>query len=268
MKITQHLDLLMAAVSLRKAWLIKRGRIEGDPATPGPWEALTPIIHAEYQHECGVAMRITKCLIDTQGHRTLHVNNYLRGRSPLVMGIYGERGDGTKPIITKAKLDTKTGLYKWEIGSNSAKNEIFSVLTVLAPGPLYVHFPWELEESYFKEIYSEVSLFSRFKQVKRRNEALDELAYNLAAYLIATKNYSIEQYTAMVVKAQQEMAAPDPEPERYIEAAPVVAPEGISETFKPAPAPIVVVSSPRPAPRPVRQAPRANSFVNSYKHRY
>jgi phage terminase large subunit GpA-like protein len=132
-------------------------------------------------------------LIDTQGHQTQHVNRYLKGKGPTVQGIYGARTQG-KPIITKSKKDAATGLRKWEIGTENAKTDIFQALQMDHPGPLYIHFPFCLTEEYFKELYSERKINGKFKQIgQRRNEKLDELGYNLAAYYISVKNFTAEQ---------------------------------------------------------------------------
>jgi phage terminase large subunit GpA-like protein len=228
----------------REAWVVKSGRIDGDPATPGPWASLAQVIYADYKHESGTLMKVAKCVIDTQGHQTTHVNKFLKGKGPLVQGIFGGR-TGNKPIITKAKRETQTGLRKWEIGTENAKTDIFSALTVSTPGPLFFHFPWELDEAYFKELYSERKINGHFKQIgSRRNEKLDELGYNLAAFYIATKNYTIEQYAQMITEAKEVMEEPDdasPEVEEAMEG---------SETPKDSPVPV------QAAPKVSKAAPR------------
>ncbi|MEI6569708.1 MAG: terminase gpA endonuclease subunit, partial [Verrucomicrobiota bacterium] len=202
----------------REAWVIKSGRIEGDPATPGPWEALHKVIQTKYRHELGVLLGIEKVLIDTGGHKTTHVNQFLKGKGPIVQGLYGARQAG-KPIITKAKRDSSTGLRKWEIGTENAKTDIFQMLSTQSPGSLYIHFPFELDEEYFKELYSErKDSQGKFHKIgSRRNEKLDELAYNLAAYWIATKNYNMEQRKELVLSAVTELNTPD-EPDEAEEA--------------------------------------------------
>ena len=189
----------------REAWVYLSGRIEGDPSTPGPWEALSKIIYSKYRHENGTEIGIEKVLIDTQGHQTQHVNRYLKGKGPMVQGIYGARQQG-KPIITKAKRDSHTGLRKWEIGTENAKTDIFQMLTTEKPGPLYIHFPFECNEEYFKELYSERKINGQFKKIgSRRNEKLDELAYNLGAYYICLKNYTMEQRAEILKQATSDM---------------------------------------------------------------
>jgi len=204
------LDYTVAAWGMeRECWIIKSGRIEGDPAMPGPWDALTQVLTKDFKHESGINMRIEKVLIDTGGHKTQHVNKYLKGKGPLVQGIYGSSAIG-KPIITKAKRDTKTGLRKWEIGVNNAKTDIFQMLSTEKPGALYIHFPFELEEEYFKELYSEIKIGGLFKQVgSRRNEKLDELGYSLAAYYICEKNCSMEKRKAIMDGVIKDMKVPE-----------------------------------------------------------
>jgi phage terminase large subunit GpA-like protein len=196
----------------RECWIVRSGRIEGDPSTPGPWDALTQVLYAKYRHESGLQMGITQCLIDTQGHQTTHVNRWLKGKGSLVRGCYGARQPG-KPIITKAKKDQHTGLRRWEIGTENAKTDIYQALTVTNPGPLFIHFPFECDEDYFKELYSERKVGSHFKQIgQRRNEKLDELVYNLACYYILLKNYTMEQRADLLQLSIQDLHEPD-EPE-------------------------------------------------------
>lgn len=185
----------------RECWVIDTGRIDGDLDTPGPWAKLQEIISKQYKHESGLELPIEKVLIDTQGHQTTQVNRYLKGRGPLVQGIYGERGPALKPkpIITKPVRDSKTGLRKWEIGSNNAKTDIYSMLATEAPGPRYVHFNLTCGEDYFRELYSYRKVHGKFEDLpSRRHEKLDELAYNLAAYEICLKNYTMEQRASML----------------------------------------------------------------------
>jgi phage terminase large subunit GpA-like protein len=193
----------------RECWVMESGRMDGDPATPGPWEALSEVIYRKYRHESGVEVGIEKVLIDTQGHKTQHVNKYLKGKSPMVQGIYGSRTPN-KPIITKAKRDQHTGLRRWEVGTENAKTDIFQMLSTEKPGPHYIHFPFELEESYFKELFSERKVNGKFKQIgQRRNEKLDELGYNLAAYYICIKNYNMETRKITFTQSSIEMNEPD-----------------------------------------------------------
>jgi phage terminase large subunit GpA-like protein len=195
----------------REGWLIETGRIEGDPAATQPWIELNKIILKKYKHISGILLPIEKVLIDTQGHKTQHVNKFLKGRGPTIQGIYGARTPA-KPIITQAKRDTATGLRKWEIGTEAAKSDIFNMLAIELPGPGYLHFPEsfinsegkevEVTEEYFKELYSERKVGLQFKKIgSRRNEKLDELAYNLAAYYICGKNYNMEDREKMLKEA-------------------------------------------------------------------
>ena len=206
----------------REAWVVESGRIDGDPATPGPWEALHKVILKKYRHDSGAELGIDKVLIDTQGHKTTHVNKFLKGKGPTVQGLYGARTAG-KPIISKAKRDTTTGLRRWEIGTECAKTDIFQMLTVESPGPSYIHFPWECDEAYFKELYSERKVNGKFKQIgQRRNEKLDELGYNLAAYYICIKNYSMEQRLEALVNLKEIMMDPNEDIEETLEPEPEV----------------------------------------------
>lgn len=193
----------------RECWVMESGRIDGDPATPGPWETLHQVIMKKFRHESGIELGIEKVLIDTQGHKTTHVNKFLKGKGPTVQGLFGARQQG-KPIITRAKRDSQTGLRKWEIGTENAKTDIFQMLTISSPGAQYIHFPFELTEEYFKELYSERKVAGKFKQIgQRRNEKLDELGYNLAAYYICIKNYSMEQRRDIILASNQEMKEPE-----------------------------------------------------------
>jgi len=103
-------------------------------------------------------------------------------------------------------------LKRWEIGVNNAKSDIFMMLSTEKAGPNYIHFPFELDEAYFKELYSEKKVDGKFKKLgSRRNEALDTMGYNLAAYYICLKNYSMEARMKTITDSIGESEAVEPE---------------------------------------------------------
>jgi phage terminase large subunit GpA-like protein len=113
-----------------------------------------------------------------------------------VFAIKGDSAEG-KPIKGKASVVDvnhkgrviKRGLKLWWVGTDTAKDLIFSRLTLKDPGPGYVHFSQALNSGYFEGLTSEVrrqvrtttGVKHRWMKVRDRNEPLDTFVYALFA---------------------------------------------------------------------------------------
>ena len=82
------------------------------------------------------------------------------------------------------------------VGTDTAKEVIFSWLQVDEPSPGFIHFPSDVDEEYFEQLTSEKRMvtFSKghkklvFKKIRDRNEALDTFVYSLAAFHVLQPN--------------------------------------------------------------------------------
>lgn len=71
----------------------------------------------------------------------------------------------------------------WLVNTNDLKDSVDADLRREEPGPGYVHFPSWLGEWFFDELRAEVRTPKGWEKVGRRNEALDLMVYNRAAWI-------------------------------------------------------------------------------------
>jgi phage terminase large subunit GpA-like protein len=103
----------------------------------------------------------------------------------------------------------------FSIGTDTAKELIYSRLKITEPGAGYCHFPAHYDETYFKQLTAEkvVTRYNKGFPVRkwekpqgRRNEALDCRVYALAALHIINPNLEL-----LAVKMQEEAEAKEVE---------------------------------------------------------
>lgn len=137
----------------------------------------------------GVEIGVSCALIDS-GHKTKAVYQYTRRRE--VKRIYACKGVGGPgvPIIGRP---TRRGIERaalFAIGTDTAKDLIYSRLQTGEKGSGFMHFPHDRGEDWFRQLTSEVRVtrykngvpFSKFENPsKARNEALDLRVYATAA---------------------------------------------------------------------------------------
>lgn len=182
-----------------QSWTVLHTELFGDPNQPGVWEALDRLLEQPYTHETGAALYIETMAIDT-GYLPQKVYNYCRFRQIKTIAIKGSTV-AAKPIITApSKVDVlwngekiKDGCQLWPVGTNTAKNQIYSRLGMQKPGPGYYHFPFGLSDEYYLQLTAEKKItkyrsgFSIYEWAKMRdrNDVLDCEVYAYAAALRA-----------------------------------------------------------------------------------
>lgn len=183
-------------------WLIDWLTIFGDPKTDTRvWSELEELLLTKtYNHESGAKLKIACSAIDT-GHATQIVYNFCHNRGPSIMAIKG-KGSNTKnpgrPILSKPSyqdliVDGKKkekAIPLWNIGTHTAKSQIYSRLRVLTPGHGMYHFPNSITDDFFQQLTAEKMIirykngYPEYAWVKpsgARNEALDCQVYALSA---------------------------------------------------------------------------------------
>lgn len=193
-------------------WTIAHIVLYGDPNIPpespgSPWAHVDRIRLRSYQREDGVPLKIASMGVDSGGHRTQAVYNYCRFRAPQVFALKGSSNKG-KAIITKPSLvdvlwngsKIALGCQLWEIGTDAAKDTIYSRIQQSVPGPGCYHWPIGLPDDYFLQLTAEKLVTGRNKngfpvlewvKVRERNEALDLEVYAYAAALRAGINWTL-----------------------------------------------------------------------------
>lgn len=176
-------------------WTIDHQVFWGDPSQDAVWEELEEWMGTEYVHAAGTLVPITAFAIDSQGHNTHAVYNFVsrqpRNRVFAVAGRGGNaREKAIKDGVTRVDIDwrgktKRRGLMRWMVGTNLAKDLFFARLHVERPGPGYVHLSSELSDEIFKQLTGEARADvqgprgnrSRWVALRKRVEALDCTVY-------------------------------------------------------------------------------------------
>jgi phage terminase large subunit GpA-like protein len=175
-----------------ESWSIEIGVIDGDPGQLEAWSELTEKLTQVFEGETG-EFRVACAFIDSGFHSQMvyrYVKKHINRKYYACKGM----GDVNKPIISKGTwVGDRPKIRMIPVGTNAAKDEIFSNLKVLEPGPGFCHFPNrpEYDDAYLKQLCAEkkVSRFRMGHEVKvyekvsanARNEALDMRVYAIAA---------------------------------------------------------------------------------------
>jgi phage terminase large subunit GpA-like protein len=184
----------------QESWSLDYRIIYGDPAREEVWQDLDAILEKPIKHASGINMRIACTCIDSGGHHTQEVYAYCKKRS--MRRVFAVKGSSIagKPIVSRPSIANRIRVKLFAVGTDTAKEMIYSRLKLLEPGAGYCHFPASREEQYFKQLTAE-KLVTRYhkgfpvrkweKPAGRRNEALDCRVYALAALHIL--NPDLEQ---------------------------------------------------------------------------
>lgn len=179
-------------------WLVDYQELSGDPGDKREWESvLYPYLKTVFHHWHGAPMVLSAAGIDSGGNHTSQVYDFCeRHASERFFALKGSSLPG-RPIrkgSTSTKTDSKGRPLKrsgkvWWVGTDTAKDLIYSQLMLDKPGPGYIHFSRDLDTTYFKGLTSEErrkkrtvnGVVSYWHQVVDRNEPLDTLVYAMWA---------------------------------------------------------------------------------------
>lgn len=216
-----------------ESWSIRYETLYGDPSTAELWMRLDTALGEIYNHPSHGEMVLRSACIDTGGHYTQQVYNYARQRAGRrVFAIKGVGGEG-KPIVGRPTKNNIGKINLFPVGTDTAKELVYSRLKMQTPGEGYCHFPEGRNEEFFRMLTAEKKMTKYFKgrprrewvKIRSRNEALDCRVYATAA--LAILNLNLE---TVYKRAQNGLLSPD---------------------------------KAAPARRP--SIPRKNSFVHGYK---
>jgi len=180
-----------------ESWGVKTFIIHGRPSLPQVWHDLDEILLSAYKKEDGSSLRVSATCIDSGGHFTDDVYKYCKKRE--LNRIYPIKGASTagKPIISRPSINNKLKVKLFIIGTDTAKELIYSRLQIEEFGSGYMHFNKSFDEEYFKQLTAEKIQTKYDKghprrvwvKTRARNEALDTTVYNLAALSILNPNF-------------------------------------------------------------------------------
>ena len=201
-------------------------RLYGDPGAPDVWERLAELCEAPLPHESGPVMRPAVIGIDSGGHHSNDVAEFVKSRGggyQALKGLGQHRHEGViarrSTTIDALEAYGPAGLLL--VSTNSAKASVFSMLRQAVAGD-DPHLIWPLNEDHYgPEEYAGVcsEILTRqinkqtgqtqqvWKKVGRYNEALDLLTYSLALIHHVGIGFLISQAEAIARAAEQEKAA-------------------------------------------------------------
>ncbi|MFG5864413.1 phage terminase large subunit family protein [Metapseudomonas sp. CR1201] len=189
-----------------EGWLVDRWILQGDPASDELLRKVGLKLHQQYTREDGVVMRVALWGWDSGGHYTDEV--YAQSKRHGLFWVIPTKGHNVygKPVAEFPRTKNKAGVYLTMIGTDNAKELIYSRLKLQAqPGavvPGVMHLPANDEicdEAELKQLTAEVKVLKiekgqrvyRWDAKGRRNEALDCAVGALAMLRVAQQRFGL-----------------------------------------------------------------------------
>jgi len=195
-----------------ESWVIDYKIFSGEPALPGLWNELDEYLKKRFKHPTGLYLGITAAGIDTGGHHTQKVYDFVRNKH--ARRIYGIKGASIpgKPIAPrKPSYNNKGKIPLYYIGTSNAKDTIYTRLRITNPGPGYMHFDKRFcDEEYFNQLTSNKKIrrksgYEYELLPGKRDEVLDCRVYSYAALRIYNRDLRlIQQILERTAKKIQE----------------------------------------------------------------
>jgi phage terminase large subunit GpA-like protein len=199
-----------------ESWLIAYDQFFGDPGQERVWSECETFLGNQFKNTGGRMIGISAVMIDSGGHHTDEVYKFVKGRqSRRIFACKGSSETG-REILAKFSQNNSYRVRLYSIGTDTAKDRIFSRMKIPSPGAGYMHLPEWVEDEYLLQLTSEkrVTKYIKGRGMKRqyvktrtRNEALDLEVYALAA-LYSLGNHTVRKLGEL---AEDNDQAPDPE---------------------------------------------------------
>lgn len=180
-----------------ESWSVDYRTLYGDPSTPQLWQDLDAILSQTFQTEDGRDLGIRAACIDSGGHYTQAVYNFVRPREgKRIFAIKGMAGEN-RPIVSRPTRNNIGKIRLFTVGVDAAKELIFSRLKITIEGPGFMHFPDDRPDEYFKQLAASEKIVTKFHKgfprrefvkTRTRNEALDCRVYAIGALAILNLN--------------------------------------------------------------------------------
>lgn len=125
-----------------ESWSIDYRTLYGDPSTPQLWNDLDIILKSSYKTEDGRTIGIRATCIDSGGHYTQAVYNFVRPREgKRIFAIKGMAGE-TRPIVSRPTRNNIGKIRLFTLGVDNIKELVFSRLKITEVGARLLSFPW------------------------------------------------------------------------------------------------------------------------------
>jgi phage terminase large subunit GpA-like protein len=202
-----------------ESWGIEHKVFLGSPTLPGVWNELATWLEQGWKHESGVDLRIASAAIDSGAH-TKYVYDFCRARTiKRIFAVKGSNGFGL-PLVSRPRKSGVRRVLLFFIGTDTAKELIYSRLKLESSGPGFMHFPKEYDLEYFEQLTGE-RVFTRYVKGQRvkvwektrpRNEALDIRVYATAAFALRPQVPLAKLEVALTSRETEENAKESPNP--------------------------------------------------------
>ena len=206
-----------------ESWSMDYRTLYGDPSTPQLWQDLDATLAQTFKTEDGRDLAIRSACIDSGGHYTQAVYNFVRPREgKRIFAIKGMAGEN-RPIVSRPTRNNIGKIKLFTIGVDAAKELIFSRLKITMAGPGFMHFPDDRPDEYFKQLAASEKIVTKFHKgfprrefvkTRTRNEALDCRVYAIGALAILNLNLNAiadRREQAPAPKADDQQQPPVPE---------------------------------------------------------
>ena len=180
-----------------ESWSLDYTTLYGDPSTPQLWQDLDAHLATKYDTEDGRVLQIRSACIDSGGHYTKAVYDFVRPREgKRVFAIKGMAGE-SRPIVSRPSRNNIGKIRLFTLGVDNIKSLIFSRLQIQSEGPGFCHFPNDRPDEYFKQLAASEKIVTKFHKgfprrefikTRTRNEALDCRVYATGALAILNLN--------------------------------------------------------------------------------
>ncbi len=174
-----------------ESWGIKYEIIKGDFNTGEIWEKLDQVLLQDFIYKNGDKLKIFASVMDTGGHHTQAVYDYISPRQHeiLLIGIKGQGGENI-PVNNGFRLTKNKEINLLSLGSNALKDIVMTRLESRQGQDGYCHFNGErgagYDLEYFKTLTAEVKVQDGkkvvWKKIRERNEGLDCRCYATAPF--------------------------------------------------------------------------------------
>ncbi len=200
-----------------ESWSLDYRTLYGDPSTPQLWQDLDAHLATKWDTEDGRTLHIRAACIDSGGHYTKAVYDFVRPREGRrVFAIKGMAGE-SRPIVSRPTRNNIGKIRLFTLGVDNIKSLIFSRLQIQSEGPGYCHFPNDRPDEYFKQLAASEKIVTKFHKgfprrefikTRTRNEALDCRVYATGALAILNLNLD-----TLADRAAQQVRQPDDVPQ-------------------------------------------------------
>jgi len=173
--------------------------IYGDPGNEEVWHKLDDLLNISFNHPSGTKLTIASAFIDSGGHHTDSVYRYASQRQ--IKRVFACKGSSIigKPVISKPNKIARSNVLLFSVGTDTAKEVIYSRLKIGEPQRGFMHFPFSHDKEYFLMLTAEkvVTKYSKgfpkreWVKTRRRNEALDCRVYAFASLVALNPNLEV-----------------------------------------------------------------------------